>query len=53
MDPLTLLHAYGIDWEDPAAEVLAAYPDAAVDEAKAAHWDGNWAREWERRFERP
>jgi hypothetical protein len=31
---------------------LAAYPEAAVDEAKAAHWEENWAREWERRFER-
>ena len=51
VEPLTLLHAYGIDWEDPAAEVLASHPDAKVDEAIAAHWEGNWAREWGRRFE--
>ena len=41
----------GMAKEDPAAEVLATYPDAAVDEAKASHWEGNWGREWERRFE--
>jgi hypothetical protein len=29
--------------------VLAIYPDAIVDEAKAEHSAGNWAREWERR----
>jgi hypothetical protein len=36
--------------DDPSAEVLATHPDAAVGEAKAAHWEGNWAREWGRRF---
>jgi hypothetical protein len=51
VEPLTLLRAYGLAKEDPAAEVLATYPDAAVDEAKASHWEGNWGREWERRFE--
>jgi hypothetical protein len=51
VEPLTLLHAYGIDWDDPAAEVLATYPEAKVDEAKAAQWEGSWAREWERRFD--
>jgi hypothetical protein len=35
--------------EDPAAEVLESYPDAKVDEAKAAEWAGNWTRGWERR----
>jgi CubicO group peptidase (beta-lactamase class C family) len=34
----------------PAAEVLATYPDAAAVEAKAAHWEENWGREWARRF---
>jgi hypothetical protein len=50
MEPLTVMRAYGLLPEDPAAVVLAVYPDAAVDEAKAAEWEGNWAREWERRF---
>src|SRR4051812_31292753 len=49
VEPLTLLRAYELRREDPAAEVLAVYPDATFDEAKAAHWEGNWAREWERR----
>jgi hypothetical protein len=26
VEPLTLLHAYGAKWEDPAAEVLAIFP---------------------------
>ena len=50
VESLKLLHAYGINWEDPAAEVLATYPDAVVDEAKAAEWEQNWTRNWERRF---
>ena len=48
--PMTLLKAYGIDWEDPAAEVLAVYPDAKADEARAEERAVHWAREWERRF---
>src|SRR5687767_10330116 len=40
--PQTLLAAYGLWRDDPAAEVLAAYPDAKADEAKAAHWADNW-----------
>ena len=35
VEPLTLLRAYGLGKEDPAAEVLAIYPDAKADEAKA------------------
>jgi hypothetical protein len=50
VEPLTLLRAYGLGKEDPAAEVTAVYPDTRADEARAAHWEGNWAREWERRF---
>jgi hypothetical protein len=38
--------------DDPPPEVLAVYPNATADDAKAAHWEGNWAREWERRFTR-
>jgi hypothetical protein len=49
---MVLVMAYGFGTEDPAAEVLASYPDARVDEAKAAEWAENWAREWERRFPR-
>jgi hypothetical protein len=47
----TAVTAYRLPLGDPAAEVLAAYPEAAVDEAKAAHWEGNWVRQWGRRFE--
>ena len=51
VEPLTRLHAYGLAHDDPGAEVLATYPAAAVDEGRAKHWEGNWAREWERAFE--
>ena len=50
LEPLTVMRAYRMWQEDPAAEVLANYPDAKVDEGMAAHWDENWAREWGRRF---
>jgi hypothetical protein len=49
-EPLTEVRAWRLGDDDPAAEVVAAYPEATVDEAKAAHWEANWAREWERRF---
>jgi hypothetical protein len=52
VEPLTLLHAYGAKREDPAAEVLAIYPDAKADEARAEERAVQWAGEWERRFER-
>ena len=48
-----VMAAYRLPLGDPAAAVLAAYPDAAVDEAMAAHWEGNWGREWTRRFPTP
>jgi hypothetical protein len=50
VEPQTLLAAYGLWREDPAAEVLAVYPEAKADEAKAAHWADNWRQNWERRF---
>jgi len=50
VEPQTLLAAYGLWRDDPAAEVLAAYPDAKADEAKAAHWADNWRQNWDRRF---
>ena len=50
VEPMTLLAAYGLGRDDPAAEVLACHPEANVDEVKAAEWAGNWTREWERRF---
>jgi hypothetical protein len=50
VEPLTLLAAYGVRCEDPAAEVLAVYPYAKADEAKAEERAGHWAGEWERRF---
>jgi hypothetical protein len=36
VEPLVLLLALGLGHGDPAAEVRAAYPDAAVDEAEVA-----------------
>ena len=53
VEPLALMAALDLGREDPAAEVLAAYPDAKLDEATAAHWAENWRRNWERRFEPP
>jgi hypothetical protein len=50
VEPLALLRAYGLGAEDPAAEVLAAFPDANADEAKAEERALHWAGEWERRF---
>jgi len=42
-----------LSWrDDPAAEVLAVYPDAKADEAKAEERARHWAGEWERRFAR-
>jgi hypothetical protein len=52
VEPLTLISAYGLGHDDPAVEVLASYPDAKADEAKAAEWERNWARSWSRRFAR-
>jgi hypothetical protein len=50
LEPMAVMAAYGMWQEDPAAEVLASYPDAKVDEATSAHWERNWGREWGRRF---
>ena len=50
VEPLTLVRAYGAGRDDPAAEVLAIYPDAKADEGKAEERAGHWAGEWERRF---
>jgi hypothetical protein len=50
VEPLVLLRALGLGHSDPAAEVRAAYPDAAVDEAEIARWSEQWTRGWERRF---
>jgi hypothetical protein len=47
---MSVMAAYRLPIGDAAAEVLAAYPDAAVDEAKAAEREGNWTRISERRF---
>ena len=51
LEPLTVTAAYGLGKDDPAAEVLAVYPDAQADETKAEERAGHWAREWERRFD--
>jgi hypothetical protein len=50
VEPQTLLAAYGLWRDDPAVEVLAAYPDAKADEAKAQHWADVWKQNWDRRF---
>jgi hypothetical protein len=52
VEAMTLLRAYGVEWEDPAAEVLTVYPEAKADEARAAERERHWAREWERAFGR-
>jgi hypothetical protein len=51
VEPQTLLTAYGLWRDDPAAEVLAGYPDVKADEANAAHWAVVWRQNWERRFD--
>jgi hypothetical protein len=51
MEPLTLVRAYGLQRDDPAAEVLAIYPDAKPDEAEAGRWAEQWCRGWDRRFD--
>lgn len=50
MEPLALVRAYGLQREDPAAEVLRVYPKAAPEEAEATRWAAQWCRGWERRF---
>jgi hypothetical protein len=50
VEPMVLLCAYELVRDDPAAEVLAVYPDAKADEAKAEERAGHWAGEWEQRF---
>ena len=52
VEPLTVLRAYGLGRDEPAAEVLAVYPDAKADEAKAEERAVHWAGEWGRRFYR-
>ena len=53
VEPLTLLAAYGLGTDDPAAEVLAVFPGAKADKARAEERAVHWTREWERRFDRP
>ena len=50
VEPQTLLAAYGLWRDDPAAEVLAVYPDAKADESKTQHWADVWRQNWDRRF---
>ena len=53
VEPVTLLAAYGLGRDDPAADVLAVYLDAKADEARAAHWADVWKQNWDRRFAKP
>ena len=50
VQPLTVMAAPELGRDDPAAEVLAVYPQAKADEARAAHWADVWKQNWERRF---
>jgi hypothetical protein len=43
VEALTLLRAYELGIENPAAEVLAPYPDAKFYGARAAEREGHWA----------
>jgi hypothetical protein len=50
IEPLVLLRALGLGHGDPAVEVRAAFPDAAVDEAEVSRWSVQWTHGWARRF---
>jgi hypothetical protein len=50
IEPLTLVRAYGLQREDPAADVRAVYPDATPDEGESARLTERWTRSWEKRF---
>ena len=52
LEPMTVVRAYGLANEDPEQEVLAEFPDAKADEARAAEWAGKWTGNWDRRFNR-
>jgi len=45
-EPLSVMTAYRLGGKDPAAEVLAVYPDAKADEARAEERAAHWAGEW-------
>jgi CheY-like chemotaxis protein len=50
VEPLVLTAAFGLGRDDPAAMVLAAYLQAAVDEAAADRRAKRWTGTWRRRF---
>jgi hypothetical protein len=50
VEPLTLVRAYGLQREDPAAELVAAHSATSPDEAQATQWAEQWTRSWGRRF---
>ena len=50
VDALTVIRAFGLEADDPAAEVGAAYPDARPDAAAAAVSAAQWAGTWYGRF---
>jgi hypothetical protein len=50
LEPLVLMRAFGLGCGDVEAEVRAACPDAAISDAAAAAWAGQWTRTWQRRF---
>ena len=52
VDPATVMSAFRLEDANPAAEIVASYPDARPDEAEAARWADDWARVWASRFGR-
>jgi hypothetical protein len=48
VEPLTLLKAWRLLAEDPAAEVRRLYPHAKADEGQTANWHASLAGAWER-----
>jgi hypothetical protein len=50
IDPLMLLRAFGLEQDDPAEELRAAFPKAAADEAVSTTFRVQWGRSWRRRF---
>lgn len=50
VEPLTLMAAFGLERNDPAAEVREKHPEAEEDPRVASEWAECWTRNWSRRF---
>ncbi|HEX8915195.1 MAG TPA: hypothetical protein VF796_22780, partial [Humisphaera sp.] len=51
VEPLVLARAWRALADDPAAEALAGYPEAAVDAELAGHWHRSLSGPWGKRFD--